>query len=57
MAECRIQFLGHCDLDLCPSFLNNRVLSITLILFELGIQRFGVWMDLGGVSHTILFSL
>ena len=39
MAECRVPFSGHCDLDLWPSFLNNRVRSISLILFEVGISN------------------
>ena len=41
MAECRIPFSGHCDLDLdlWPSFYNNHVRSISLILFELGISN------------------
>ena len=38
IAECHVPFSGHCDLDLdiWPSFLNNRVRSISLILFEVG---------------------
>ena len=40
MAECRILFSGHCDLDLWPSFKNNCVRSISLILFEVGISNF-----------------
>ena len=41
MAECRVPFSGHCDinLDLWPSFKNNRVRSISLILFEVGISN------------------
>ena len=39
MAECHIPFLGHCDLDLWPSFNNNCVRSISLILFEIGITN------------------
>ena len=39
MAECRVPFSGHCDLDLWPSFYNNRVRSISLILFEVGISN------------------
>ena len=31
--------LGHCDLDLRPSFKNYRVRSISLIFFELGIPN------------------
>ena len=37
MMGCHIPFLGHCDLDLCPSFKNYCVWSTTLIFFELGI--------------------
>ena len=33
---CRIPFLGHCDLDLRPSFSNNCVGSISPILFDVG---------------------
>ena len=36
---CRIPFLGHCDLDLWPSFYNNRVWSISPILFDVGIPN------------------
>ena len=36
----------HCDVDVLPRIYNNRVLSISLILFEVGIQNF-VWRDLG----------
>ena len=39
MAECRIPFSGHCDLDLWPSFYNNRVRSISHTLFEVGISN------------------
>ena len=41
MAECRVPFSGRCDLDLGPSFENNRARSISLIFFEVGIL-FGV---------------
>ena len=37
MGEWHLSFLGHCDLDLLPSFYNNCVRSISLILFEIGI--------------------
>ena len=37
MTGCHIPFLGHCDLDLCPSSKNYCVRSTTLIFFELGI--------------------
>ena len=36
MAECHVPFSGPCDLDLSPSFQNNRVWSISLILFKVG---------------------
>ena len=36
MGECHLPFLGHSDLDLWPSFNNNCVRSISLILFEIG---------------------
>ena len=39
MAERRIPFSGHCDRDLRPSFKNNRVRSISLILCEVGISN------------------
>ena len=29
----------HCDLDLLPSFLNNRVWSIYAVLFDVGIPN------------------
>ena len=37
IAECHVPFLGYCDLDLL--FKNNRVLGISLILFEVGISN------------------
>ena len=37
MGECHLSFSGHCDLDLWPSFNNNCVRSISLILFDIGI--------------------
>ena len=41
MVECRIPFLGHCDLDLCPGFriMINHVGCISPILFEVGIPN------------------
>ena len=39
MAECRVPFSGHCDLDLCPCFKNYCVRSISLMLFEVGIPN------------------
>ena len=56
MAECRVPFLGHCDL--WPSFENNRVRRISLILFEVGIPNLVCKCILGwGVSHPIFRSL
>ena len=37
MGECHLPFSGHCDLELCPSFNNNCVRSISHLLFEIGI--------------------
>ena len=39
MTGFHIPFLGHCDLDLSPSFKNYCVQSISLIFFELGIPN------------------
>ena len=39
MGECHLPFSGHCDLDLWPSFNNNCVRSISLILFEIKIPK------------------
>ena len=39
MVESHILFSGHCVLDLRPSFNNNCVRSISLILFEKGIPN------------------
>ena len=36
VGECCILFLGHCDIDPWPEFLENCVLSISSILFEVG---------------------
>ena len=46
MAECRKPFLGHYDLDLWPSFKNSSVRGISLVLFEVGMPKFGVWVHL-----------
>ena len=42
MVECLVPFTGHCDLDLWPSFNNNCVRIISLLLFEIGIPNL-VW--------------
>ena len=39
MTEWGVPLSGHCGLDLWPSFYNNRVRSISLILFEVGISN------------------
>ena len=39
MVECRVQLLGHCDLDIRPRFKEIRVGSISLKLFEVGIPN------------------
>ena len=55
MPECHKPFLGHCDLDLGPSFKNYCVQSISTILFDVGIPNWvgdSSWD--GGVMHTIL---
>ena len=54
MAECRIPFLGHCDLDLVFGII---VSGAYLILFEVGILKFGVWMHLEKRKRTIIRSL
>ena len=38
-AECHVLLSGHCDVDLdrCPSFKDNHVQTISLVLFEIGI--------------------
>ena len=39
MVECQVPVSGHCDFDLWPSFYNNLVQRIYLILFEVGIPN------------------
>ena len=39
IVECLVPFTGHCDLDLRPSFNNNCVRSISLLLFEIGVPN------------------
>ena len=46
---------GHCDLDLRPSFKNYCVLSMSLILFEVGIPNFVCLCILGWGSVTFPF--
>ena len=54
MPECHKPFLGHCDLDLWPSFKNYCVQSIFPILFDVGIPNLGWWFLFGwrsGANH------
>ena len=39
MMECHVPFMGHYDVDLWPRFENNCVLSISPILFKVGIPN------------------
>ena len=63
MMECRVQFMGHYDLDLWPSFKNNRILSISLILLKVGIPNLvcGCIFGWGSVTYhfrvTLTFDL
>ena len=47
--------LGHCDLDLLPSFKNYCVRSISLIFFEVGIPNLVCICILGWGSVTYHF--
>ena len=53
--ECHKPFLGHCDLDLWPSFKNCCVQSISPILFDVGIPNLGWWFLLGWRSGAYHF--
>ena len=46
MSECSVLSSGHCGFDLWPSFANNRVRSISSVLFEIGNPKFDVWVHL-----------
>ena len=50
MVESHILFLSHCDLDLRPSFNNNCVRRISLLLFEIGIPNLVCECILGWLS-------
>ena len=39
MTECHIPVLGHCDIELRPSFKNYWVWDIPFIFFEIGIPN------------------
>ena len=54
MPECHKPFLGHCDLDLWPSFKNYCVQSISTILFDVGIPNWW-WFLLGRRSDAYHF--
>ena len=53
MTGCHMPFLGHCDLDLWPSFKNYCVRSTTLIFFELEIPNLvcGYILGWGSVAY------
>ena len=55
MPECHKPVLGHCDLDLWPSFKNCCVQSISPILFDVGIPNLGWWFFLGWQSGAYHF--
>ena len=55
MTECHIPFLGHCHIDLWPSFKNYCVQSISLIFFEVGIPNLVCICILGWRSVTYHF--
>ena len=58
MTKFHIPFLGHCDLEILPSFKKYFVRSISLIFFEVGIPNLvsdESWD--GKVSHFIFGSL
>ena len=55
MPECHTPFLGHCDLDLLPSFKKYCVQSISPILFDVGIPNLGWWFLLGWLSGAYHF--
>ena len=57
MTECHISFLGHCDLDLQPSFKNFCFQSISLILFEVGIPNLVCGAILGWQSVVFHFRI
>ena len=50
MVESHILFLSHFDLDLRPSFNDNCVRSISLLLFEIGIPNLVCECILGWLS-------
>ena len=47
--------LGHCDLDLSPSFKNDCVRNISLIIFEVGIPNLVCIYIFGWGSVTYYF--
>ena len=55
MRECHISFLGHCDLDLRPSFKNYCVPSSSREFFEEGISNLVCGCILGWQSFTYHF--
>ena len=57
MVESHILFLSHCDIDLLPSFNNNCVRSISLLLFEIGIPNLVCECILGWLSVLYHFQV
>ena len=55
MGESHKPFLGHCDLDLWPSFKNYCVQSISPLLFDVGFLNLGWWYLLGYGSGAYHF--
>ena len=57
IVECCVPFTGHCDIDLCPSFKNNPVPSISLILLKVGIPNLVCVCNFGWPSVTYHFQV
>ena len=55
MVICHIPFWGHCDLELCPSFQNDPIWSISPILYEVGITNLICGFILGWKSGAYHF--
>ena len=53
MIECLVQFMGHCDLDLWPLFLEKSCLGHIFYIIKCRNPIFGVWMQLSMVECHI----
>ena len=54
MVECLVQFTGHCDLDLWPSF--RKIMSRAYLLYYKGRNpKFGGWVQLWMVESHVPF--